>query len=49
VGAFPGQLTQRYALRTILAASTQGRFSGSEQSQHTDGQALNWWVTRWDS
>ncbi|NQV11026.1 MAG: DUF1257 domain-containing protein [Cyanobacteria bacterium] len=48
VERFLAQLTQRYALHTILAASTQEGFQVSEQSQHTDG-SIELVVTRWDS
>lgn len=47
VERFLAQLTQRYALRSILAASTQEGFQVSEQTQNTDG-SIELVVTRWD-
>ncbi|MCP9849168.1 DUF1257 domain-containing protein [Cyanobium sp. Morenito 9A2] len=47
VERFLAQLTQRYALRSILAASTQEGFQVSEQTQHNDG-SIELVVTRWD-
>ncbi len=47
VERFLAQLSQRYALRTILAATTEEGFSVSEQSQGLDG-SIELVVTRWD-
>ncbi|MGB7564441.1 MAG: DUF1257 domain-containing protein [Prochlorococcaceae cyanobacterium] len=47
VERFLAQLSQRYALRSILAASTQEGFQVSEQTQHSDG-SIELVVTRWD-
>jgi len=48
VERFLAQLTQRYALKTILAASSEEGFQVSSQTQHTDG-SIELVVTRWDS
>jgi hypothetical protein len=47
VERFLGQLNQRYALRTILAASEQEGFQVSGQTEHLDG-SIELVVTRWD-
>jgi hypothetical protein len=47
VERFLAQLTQRYALRTILAASAQEGFQVSGQTQHDDG-SIELVVSRWD-
>ncbi len=47
VERFLAQLTQRYALRTILAASAQEGFQVSEQTHSIDG-SIELVVTRWD-
>jgi hypothetical protein len=47
VERFLAQLTQRYALRSILAASAQEGFQVSEQTQLHDG-SIELVVTRWD-
>ncbi|WP_411871462.1 DUF1257 domain-containing protein [Vulcanococcus limneticus] len=47
VERFLAQLTQRYALRSILAASEQEGFQVSEQRQALDG-SIELVVTRWD-
>jgi len=47
VERFLAQLTQRYALRSILAASAEEGFQVSEQRQATDG-SIELVVTRWD-
>jgi hypothetical protein len=47
VERFLAQLTQRYALRSILAASAQEGFQVSEQRQAADG-SIELVVTRWD-
>ena len=44
---FLAQLTQRYALHAILAASAAEGFQVSEQSQQLDG-SIELLVTRWD-
>ena len=44
---FLSQLHQRYALRTILAASTEEGFQVSEQTNQLDG-SIELVVTRWD-
>jgi hypothetical protein len=46
VDRFLAKLTQRYALRTILAASSEEGFQVSEQRQSTDG-SIELVVTRW--
>jgi hypothetical protein len=48
VERFLANLTQRYALRTILAASSEQGFQVSEQTSHQDG-SIELVVTRWDS
>ncbi|MCT0199707.1 DUF1257 domain-containing protein [Synechococcus sp. CS-1325] len=48
VERFLAQLTQRYALQSILAASTQEGFQVSSQTEHHDG-SIELVVTRWDS
>ena len=45
--AFLARLSQRYALRTILAATAQEGFQVSEQQQAADG-SIELVVTRWD-
>jgi len=47
VERFLAQLTQRYALRSILAASAEQGFQVSEQRQAADG-SIELVVTRWD-
>ncbi|MFM8526183.1 MAG: DUF1257 domain-containing protein [Cyanobacteriota bacterium] len=47
VERFLAQLTQRYALRTILAASEAEGFQVQEQTQHRDG-SIELVVSRWD-
>ena len=47
VERFLAQLTQRYALRSILAASAEEGFQVSEQRQAADG-SFELVVTRWD-
>ena len=47
VERFLAQITQRYALRSILAASAQEGFQVSEQRQSADG-SIELVVTRWD-
>ncbi|MFM9041794.1 MAG: DUF1257 domain-containing protein [Vulcanococcus sp.] len=47
VERFLAKLTQRYALRSILAASAQEGFQVSEQRQEQDG-TIELVVTRWD-
>ena len=47
VERFLAQLTQRYALRSILAASAEEGFQVSEQRQAADG-SIELVVTRWD-
>jgi len=48
VERFLSQLNQRYALRTILAATAEEGFQVSEQSQQLDG-SIELVVTRWDA
>jgi len=48
VERFLSQLHQRYALRTILAASSEEGFQVSEQTNQLDG-SIELVVTRWDS
>ena len=48
VERFLAQLSQRYALRTILAASAEEGFQVTEQTNHLDG-SIELVVTRWDS
>ena len=47
VERFLAQLNQRYALRTILAASAQEGFQVNEQTSHLDG-SIELVVSRWD-
>lgn len=47
VERFLSQLNQRYALRTILAATVEEGFQVSEQTQQLDG-SIELVVTRWD-
>jgi hypothetical protein len=47
VERFLARLSQRYALRTILAATAQEGFQVSEQRQAADG-SIELVVTRWD-
>jgi hypothetical protein len=47
VERFLAQLSQRYALRTILAASAQEGFQVNEQTNHLDG-SIELVVTRWE-
>ena len=46
VERFLSQLSQRYALRTILAATAEEGFQVSEQTSHIDG-SIELVVTRW--
>ena len=45
---FLAQLTQRYALNTVLSSTAQEGFQVSEQKQNLDG-SIELVVTRWDS
>jgi len=47
VERFLAQLTQRYALRTLLAATAEEGFTVSEQKDQLDG-SIELVVTRWD-
>ena len=47
VERFLAKLTQRYALRSILAASSAEGFQVSEQHQTADG-SIELVVTRWE-
>ena len=47
VERFLARLSQRYALRTILAATAQEGFQVSDQQQAADG-SIELVVTRWD-
>ena len=47
VERFLARLTQRYALRTILAASAEEGFQVSEQTSQLDG-SIELVVSRWD-
>ncbi len=47
VERFLGQLTQRYALNTVLSASVKEGFEVAEQSTNVDG-SIELVVTRWD-
>ncbi|MEB3321773.1 MAG: DUF1257 domain-containing protein [Synechococcaceae cyanobacterium] len=47
VERFLAQLTQRYALRAILAATAEEGFTVSQQSRQHDG-SIELVVTRWD-
>lgn len=46
VERFLAQLSQRYALRSILAATAEEGFQVSEQTNHLDG-SIELVVTRW--
>ena len=48
VERFLAQLTQRYALNTVLAATRSEGFEVAEQTQTVDG-AIELVVTRWDA
>ena len=48
VERFLAQLTQRYALNTVLAATAKEGFQVAEQTQSQDG-SIELVVTRWDS
>lgn len=48
VERFLSQVNQRYALRTILAATAEEGFQVSEQTQQLDG-SIELVVTRWDA
>ena len=48
VERFLAQLTQRYALNTVISASALEGFEVAEQSQHDDG-SIELVVTRWDT
>ena len=48
VERFLAQLTQRYALNTVLASTAQEGFEVAEQ-RNTDDGAIELVVTRWDS
>ena len=48
VERFLAQVTQRYALNTVLASTAQEGFQISEQNQNVDG-SIELVVTRWDS
>ena len=48
VERFLAQLTQRYALNTVLDSTAQEGFQVSEQKQNLDG-SIELVVTRWDS
>ena len=45
---FLSKLTQRYALNTVLAATTKEGFQVAEQTQSEDG-SIELVVTRWDA
>ena len=45
---FLAQVTQRYALNTVLSSTAQEGFQVSEQKQNLDG-SIELVVTRWDS
>jgi hypothetical protein len=47
VERFLAQLSQRYALRTILAATAEEGFQVNEQTNHLDG-SIELVVTRWE-
>ena len=47
VERFLAQLTQRYALNTVLAATSQEGFEVAQQSSNIDG-SIELVVTRWD-
>jgi len=48
VERFLAQVTQRYALNTVLASTAQEGFQVSEKKQNLDG-SIELVVTRWDS
>ena len=48
VERFLAKLTQRYALNTVLAATSEEGFQVSEQSNQEDG-SIELVVTRWDA
>ena len=48
VERFLGQLTQRYALNTVLSATALEGFEVAEQKKNVDG-SIELVVTRWDS
>ena len=48
VERFLAQVTQRYALNTVLDSTAQEGFQVSEQNQNLDG-SIELVVTRWDS
>ncbi len=48
VERFIAQLTQRYALNTVLSATAQEGFELAEQKKNVDG-SIELVVTRWDS
>tara|TARA_Y100001968_G_scaffold287840_1_gene289625 strand:+ start:236 stop:628 length:393 start_codon:yes stop_codon:yes gene_type:complete len=48
VERFLAQVTQRYALNTVLDSTAQDGFQVSEQKNHLDG-SIELVVTRWDS
>ncbi len=48
VDRFLSQLTQRYALNTVLSATAEEGFQISEQNKNIDG-SIELVVTRWDS
>ena len=48
VDRFLAQVTQRYALNTVLESTAQEGFQVSEQKQNIDG-SIELVVTRWDS
>ena len=48
VERFLAQLTQRYALNTVLSATAQEGFEVAEQTSNVDG-SIELVVTRWDS
>ncbi len=48
VERFIAQVTQSYALKTVLASTAQEGFQVSEQKQNLDG-SIELVVTRWDS
>ncbi len=48
VERFLAQVTQRYALNTVLDSTSQEGFQVSEQKQNIDG-SIELVVTRWDS
>ncbi len=48
VDRFLSQLTQQYALNTVLAASSKEGFEVAEQTKNVDG-SIELVMTRWDS